>query len=359
MKYISVDQISGLQDLQIDGVLGLGPESKANTVEYTNFVSQLHKQGQIKFPRFSIFLSKTGIGSRLLIGDFSQGTQLSSTYNLMSYCTSKTNEWGCDLDSISIEKETLPLSSTINFDSGSSYLYIPISDYKFIKKYLIDQSNSECILSENKQIHCKCESPQRFNDITLTINKKNFIIKTTNLIDFFPTLTYQCRFEIIIDYENLDTWVLGASAMKNNLFSFDLENKKIGFVQEPKEMESLLYMSEMPVQEEENTGSKIGYIFVLAFIGVLMFGVYKFANNEEFFKFNSSERFSSANEDDQRRAEELRNRFREENSTDNELRDNRQIINNNNNNKEGNRYIEMKDTEEKEEEEEIRKKEIK
>ena len=37
--------------------------------------------------------------------------------------------------------------------------------------------------------------------------------------------------------ENLDSWVIGTAALKNTFFSFDIAGRKMGFVQNPKNIE--------------------------------------------------------------------------------------------------------------------------
>jgi hypothetical protein len=321
MKFLLVNEASGFHHIIADGAIGLGlshlndttssEKSSEKTESHNNFIYQLYSQGYIKQPKFSLYLSsKAAFDSKLFIGDFSQGTILSSIYKQMNYCqvSKKTSEWTCETDGIKVNNKKVPLESFITFDSGRPHTKIPVTDYKIVKKYLIDETNSNCILGEEDHIECECKNPQDFPDLHITFGINQFIIKTSELIDYQPNSKYQCRFEIRIDKENYDTWVLGTSAMRNTLWSFDINSRKIGFVQNPKDINNIISRNDIIISSSDESDTKLGYLFALIFIIIILFAVIKCANGEGFMGMRSSS-FNFSNHEDKQKMELIKNKF--------------------------------------------------
>jgi hypothetical protein len=324
IKFLLVSDQEGanMSKLKSDGMIGLGLEhidnknleSSNDKNEYSNFIYQLYLKGLIRQPKFSIFISPGGqMDSKLFIGDFSKGTTIAPVYKQMNYCDvdKGMKQWGCEIGSVELKGNKLPVNSKVIIDSGVSFFIIPIMGFNLIKKHLLD-NNEWKISSENGQLLSKCDGPETFPpQLKLLINGNPFIINIKDIVQYFPTLTYQCRFDLAVDMDSYNTWVLGTSVMKNSLFSFDMISRKLGFVQNPKDM--IVYMNTNIVipETEESGGSKIGYIFVLVFIGVLMFGIYKFANNDQFINSRRSDSFSYENINDRQKMEMIQNKFNE------------------------------------------------
>ena len=152
----------------------------------------------------------------------------------------------------------------------------------------------------------------------LYIANNPFEIILKDLIEFSPYTTHQCRFKILIDLDNEDTWTLGTSLFKDSLISFDVMKRRIGYLQHPLNFEHYLTKENIIIHETDEASSKIGFIFTLAFLFILMFGLFKCANNEKFFQNGlglSSERRNSLNADDmddKKKIELIKNRFNAE-----------------------------------------------
>lgn len=351
MTMIFVDKEEGFNYMLADGVVGLGLESKNIQLNDTNrsliqnnLINEYYKQGLISLPRFSLYLSSTPrVDSKLYIGDFSKATLLSPLYQQMVYCDTpkKFKQWGCQMDYIEVNKTKYNLNSNAYIDSGSTYLTIPVGDFKFIKNYVLDsatENDSDCKLSESGQILCKCSSPYIFPNITLFLDSSPFTIITSEIIDYFPNLAYQCRFEAFVDLNNFYTWTLGITAIKNALFSFDITNRRIGFVQSAKEMNNLINKDNILIEPSDNVDSKLGYFFALIFIIIIIFGLMKFSTSEN----NRSDSFNYGNLEDKQKIELIKNKF---NTDEYDYDDVNKINLNINHNKKDEKLLEMKDIE--------------
>lgn len=318
------EESESLKDLRSDGVVGLGMgESNDKNAKYSNFIIDLYKQGLISAPYFSFYFSSSKfVDSILYIGDFSYNSPISTLYKRMNYLkvdNKKLNQWGCELNSIEILKKNIPVFSKILIDTGSSYLTIPVSDYKYIEKYLIDVNNIVCTRSETNQLLCECDSPSIFSstmNLFLGLENNRYEINFSDLIDFNleknkdSASKYKCRFRIIIDINNLDTWILGTAAMKNTFFSFNMGNDKFGFIQNYRNIENLINQPFIVREVVEEPQSKIGYMFVFAFLCLMMYGLYKCANNEKFvFNFRRSDSLNTNEPEDRKKIELIKNRF--------------------------------------------------
>jgi len=292
-NFLLVTHQNGFDNFKAEGIIGLNLHNNPNQ---KNIIYKLFEQGQISSPRFSLYLS-SGSESRLYIGDYSQNTVISSLYKQMNFCavSKKENNWSCSINSIEINKKNFPIESKFTLDSALSYLIIPISDFKIIKRQIIEETKSDCIFNENHQLLCRCTSPDIFPNIRLRIEGNFFEIKLNKLIDFYPKLTYSCRFEIFVDMNNYDNWILGANVMKDTLFSFDISSRRIGFYQNP-DVKAFLNKENLVIYEEGNSEVKIVYIFAIIFILLLLYSMIKCANNENFirgFDWNNSNKDGS------------------------------------------------------------------
>jgi hypothetical protein len=296
-----------LQYVKADGVIGLGLFDQKDT----NFVNELYRKGIISAPKFSFYFSSGSfLDSKLYLGDFYYNTPISPVYKQLNYCkvSSNLNKWGCEINSIHIGKTILPIVSNLIIDTGSTNVVVPISDFKIIKKYVLDSVHAECVRSETNQLLCKCDSPNIFPNIKLYVGpqKNLFEIKTLDLIEYTPSVHYQCRFHILVEMDNLDTWTIGTAAMKNLFLSFDIATKKIGFSQNPKNIEAYINQPYI-VDIEPQDSNKIGYIFTLFFLFLTMFFIYRCANNENFM--NRSNSFGNDDQDDNKKMELIKNQF--------------------------------------------------
>jgi cathepsin D len=243
-KFLLVNDEKALDGTISDGVLGLGIDLEGDAS--VSLISMLHLQGQISKPFFSFFLTDSKKGSRLYIGDITQNEYLGPLFNQMKFCSVKDNAhyWQCDVQSLSFHSLTdkqnsnleLFSSSKVIFDTGTSFLIIPANDFiLLLPKFSSKALNNKCGITPYLQFICQCSSPRDFDDIRLNLQNSamssEFYIKVENLIQYFPSTSYQCKFEILIDIFMMDAWILGDSVLRDSLLTFDMQKRQIGWVQ--------------------------------------------------------------------------------------------------------------------------------
>jgi hypothetical protein len=264
-----------------DGVLGLNIGEN----ESASFITQLHKQKVTQSQKFSFYLSDSSRDSSFILDDISEYSFFRQIYKKMGFCNVRmsSNNWECDIRSIHIEKDEIIVNSKVSFDTGTSYIVIPAMNFMQLKPKLIDNVNTTCAYTQNfNQLVCKCSSPKIFPQIRLNINGYFLDLNPNNIIDYDPSLDYQCRFQIIISAEKFDYWILGDSALRGLLISFDLSRKNIGFTNEIPNF-PVNINEELNKSIEDHQDVKIYYILALGFIFTGIFFLYKCANDENFF----------------------------------------------------------------------------
>jgi hypothetical protein len=283
--FILVDKEEGV-GVKADGVIGLGMDGL-----YPSFVEELYLQKKINSPRFAIFLNEKE--SRVLLGDYSQTPVLANTFRQLTYCNGSPGaEWKCETNKFEVNKKaSTGIDSYVKFDTSVQHLAIPISDYKFFKKYVLDPVTTQCQIDPTtSRLSCKCSSPGKFSEFGLFVNNNPIVVNTEKLIDFYPNLDYQCLFDIYIDNNNLDTWTLGTNVLEDIFLTFDTVSRKIGFVQNPSGIRSLLLKEE--IYEDlgtESPGDKLVWLFAMVFVMLCMYGLIRFANGDRIKLFDRSE----------------------------------------------------------------------
>ena len=286
----------------------IGLNLRALNENNNNFISQLFESGLITSQKFSIYYSD--ITSKLFLGDFSEGTTITSFYKLMNYCKvpDKSNNWECDLSSYQFNKNSINTGSRVRFNTGVYEMVLPLIDYKIIKKLFSENLKIECIRNSNNKLSCQCEKPEIFPNLNLNINSNTFTIQLSDLAKFNRSSQYQCEFKIIVDLENEDTWILGRSVLSNTLLSFDQIKRKLGFAQNPKSFENML-SGNLIINPNDQNDSKIGFIFFFVFLLILAYGLFKCANNDKFFARKS---LNADDHEDRLKLELIKNRFNAE-----------------------------------------------
>ena len=326
-RMIMVTEEKELNGTIADGVLGLGINMENNVKN--SLIYSLYRANVITKPSFTFYLTETKKDSRLFIGDILENSYIKkvlSTHKVFS-CEVPVHEtyWMCQLNEISIEdmmKRTKPVNTNANantnmnienamnnnsnnnsatskpsmsvipsrvyytssskviFDSGTSYIIIPSNDFLAIIEFLMAKSKYEnggkCGLNAEMQLICQCSSPKDFGKLVLHFNENTtFEIVLEDIIDYFPTLEYQCHFQILADMFFNDTWILGDSALRSTLITFDMQERTVQWIQ----MNKRLNEDEMIKDDNENYDNAIYYTWVvvaIAFLVILGFLAYCF-----------------------------------------------------------------------------------
>lgn len=262
MNYISAQHDNSINSDNYNGIFALSLHRE----NVNNPISQLYNQKLINLPRYSIHISKNN--SKLLIGDYSKEPQLANTNKLINYCNSKDNK--CDITGININNKKVNIDSFSVFDTETTSLVIPISDFRLFKRYIFN--NTECKFDDGK-LACKFDVDYIFPILKIYISGSEFKIDINKLAKVNEK-EYNYEFDIIVDTNDFDTWRLGTSVLENSLITYDLQNKKIGFVQDDN-ISTIL--SNLNFLEDKEEPSKIGYIVSLGIIILMIFYLVKFA----------------------------------------------------------------------------------
>jgi len=252
-----------------DGVLGLGVDTEGDP--YNSFILQLYNQGLISAPKFSFYLTEDNSGSRLIIGDIAESKQLEEISKNMGFCNVRQNSlyWECSMKTININNKQHLLNTKVIFDTGTSFTIIPVNDFKVIKEEFLDKANATCALTFMNQLVCQCQNPKIFPDINLMINGYSLNIDNSQLISYEPIYEYQCRFQILIDLNLFDSWILGDNALRGVLLTYDMENKRVSFIK-----------TELPREitiSNNNQNNSILFIYLLGIVlsAIIIFSLYK------------------------------------------------------------------------------------
>jgi hypothetical protein len=227
-NFLLVTHAWGIRSLASDGVLGLNIDDDGNP--QNSFIHQLYNEKIISSPSFALHLSSNGNESTLLLGDIYESRELDSLHSKMGSCSvpSSSNLWECTLDTVNVNGNNITVISKVVFDSGASFMIIPINDFKLIRNDTI--SNRKCAMNHLNQLVCKCESASEFPGFKLFLGGSNITLTAEQLVTYQPQYEYPCRFNILLDLNIFGSWVLGETALKGLLVSYDIENRNIGFV---------------------------------------------------------------------------------------------------------------------------------
>ncbi len=149
--------------------------------------------------------------------------------------------WECDQNGvvftnpkINVTKQYTSISKVI-FDSGTSFIIAPIKEVSIITDYLSTYYKGRCKLNEFHQIMCMCDSIDDFGSMQFNFGAQDkFTIDFKDIIFYIPEDVYQCKIQILIDVFDLDYWILGDSALRSTLISFNIDSRNIKWVNIPR-----------------------------------------------------------------------------------------------------------------------------
>lgn len=286
-RILSINSEKNLTGTQADGVLGLGIHDENNV--RNSLVKLLYEQKKITSPSFSFYLldqKNKGTISRLYIGDILNNKYIFNLFkNNISQCYVPYDfmYWECQVttgilffDSINKTSSKFESKSTVIFDTGSSYTLLPKNDFEIIFSYF--QANHNCLVDQESQLLCQCNNIYEFGYIELYFDSDNkFKIDLAKLIDYDKRDLFQCHFQIMEDAFEINTWVLGDSALRHSLISFDMDERKISFVQNIQDIidENKLAKSSIIFKEGGFFSSILFWVIIAVIILALAFVVAK------------------------------------------------------------------------------------
>ena len=237
LLFLNVNNEQNLTGTVGDGVFGLGIYNEDNP--QISFIESLYNQKQINEPAFSFYLMGINNISKLYIGDILKNEYILNLFkNKVNQCFVDINAlyWECNAnEGIKIsnknnsKEKIFYTNASFIFDTGSSYTMIPKNDFDIIFNFLNLEHN--CILNKYNELLCQCNDEKDFGKIEIMFDKENqFVMNLEKMINIING-NYKCHFQIVKEYYDLSFWVLGDSALRGNLISFNLYERKIGFIQ--------------------------------------------------------------------------------------------------------------------------------
>ena len=147
-------------------------------------IRQLYDNKIISSPSFGLYLSKISSQSRLIIGHIWDSRQFNHLIDKMQSCLVDIGSdiWQCSMQTVSINNKNLTINSNVIFDSGASFIVIPLNDFKVIKNETI--GNNTCAINTINQLVCQCESSLMFSDIILNFKNNTITLNHDDLISY-------------------------------------------------------------------------------------------------------------------------------------------------------------------------------
>ena len=234
--FLNVKKEENLTGTVGDGVFGLGIFNENDP--HMSLIESLYNQKQINNAAFSFYLLGTNNISRIFIGDILKNEYISNLFkNKIQQCQVNQDSlyWECiSNDGIIIsnnnnKKEIFYSNYTFIFDSGSSYTMVPQNDFNHIFNFLNSEHN--CMLNKYNELLCQCNSKNEFGKIEIKFDKNNvFVLNLEKMIDNINAQN-QCHFQITKESYDLNFWILGDSSLRGKIINFNLNERKISFVQ--------------------------------------------------------------------------------------------------------------------------------
>ena len=239
--FLAIHEEKNLSGTIADGVMGLGINDEGN---YRNsFIETLFNQNKIKSPSFSFYLTHSKDQSRIYIGDILENNYMKNFFKNKKFnkCDVPllSNYWLCNIqkgiqmyDPLGKNDYNFISNSDLIFDTGTSYIIIPRNDFLHIITHFNRKIPDKCKINQNYQLICKCNSEYEFGSFSIYLGFGNFFnISFSDIIDYNSKNTFQCHFQIMVDVFDIKTWILGDSALRSTLISFNIEEREIKFIQ--------------------------------------------------------------------------------------------------------------------------------
>ncbi|OAA78346.1 Peptidase A1 [Akanthomyces lecanii RCEF 1005] len=207
------------KDFAFDGILGLSMGSGASA----NFLSTLGSSGAVKSTVFGVALSRAADGGTS--GEIKFGGTNSAKYTgdiTYTSVASKSGDWAINLDDMSFNGKKAGVGGKLAYiDTGTTYIFGPSSITDKLHAVIDGASKQGSYYS----VPCDSTTP-----ITITFSGVDYHIPAKDWIA--PKDSSGNCFSNIYGQEVVkDSWLMGATFLKNVYAVFDKDGSRIGFAQ--------------------------------------------------------------------------------------------------------------------------------
>ncbi|KAJ4144640.1 hypothetical protein LMH87_003515 [Akanthomyces muscarius] len=207
------------KDFAFDGILGLSMGSGASA----NFLSTLGSSGAVKSTVFGVALSRAADGGTS--GEIKFGGTNSAKYTgdiTYTSVASKSGDWAINLDDMSFNGKKAGVGGKLAYiDTGTTYIFGPSSITDKLHAVIDGASKQGSYYS----VPCDSTTP-----ITITFSGVDYHIPAKDWIA--PKDSSGNCFSNIYGQEVVkDSWLMGATFLKNVYAIFDKDGSRIGFAQ--------------------------------------------------------------------------------------------------------------------------------
>ncbi|XP_042359907.1 pepsin A-like [Plectropomus leopardus] len=199
-----------------DGILGLA--FPGLSVEGgTTIINNMWNQGKIPQNMFSMYLSRSGEGSMLILGGTDSSYYTGSIKWIPVY--KATNFWNIQIQSITVNGNTVACSGSCEavVDSGTSYIIGPGKDINNMNGWLGAFSD------QSGEFTVSCSNTDLMPDIVFNINGYSFALPPSAYVIKSKS---GCRTGF-----SSGAWILGEVFMRQFYTVFDISNNRVGFAQ--------------------------------------------------------------------------------------------------------------------------------
>ena len=95
------------------------------------------------------------------------------------------------------------------------------------------------------------------------------------MIDYYPYERYQCHFQIIVDVFGLNIWLLGDSALRASLITFNMNTKQIKWVQTKNRFDEMQLANSAMVNNHDTLFASFNWVnwLIYAMIALCVIGI--------------------------------------------------------------------------------------
>ncbi|CAG9315464.1 CTSD_2 [Blepharisma stoltei] len=228
--FLLADNEEDNDGFQADGLVGFALDSLGDG--YPSLLTALKTAGQIQNRQFAFFLNwlDRSPKSNLMIDGSDLATYANETaftyVNLITDTQINPGYWEISSDQFQCDGTALDMGSPCIIDTGTSFIYGPVSSVRAIYNSVLEISG--CGYSESEDlVLCKTKpNESNYPILTWVFNGKQYTLNGKQYLYYDEP---DDLYILPIQAWNQNQWLLGDVFIRNYYISFDVDNSRIGF----------------------------------------------------------------------------------------------------------------------------------